>query len=348
MGFLLLLSFYVGALQAAYFNYEKVELPKESIYEVTIEELINWENVGLDALNESGPSARKLMLMAYLKMAQNDFVELGSGKGSVGYLSYHIIKLFKPDLPLSNYAKGMDDPYSKKLGDLVFAKYEKRFKEEKIQPQVLQGGAGWDGKKPYFGLDSGSIAPWYINKSDYLCLTPPVNETFWALQMDEVELRSSNVSEKDKENIDFWAGPEGDLLKIADKHMYEANTPIIERAKIRAVLASAHSDACSCCFLSKYTYLVKRPFMYQAGFKPVIETPNHPSYPSAHSTNASAQVVLLDYYLPNPKWKRLANEAGLSRIIGGLHYPIDHVNGQELGTRIGKAVLDDIKSRSKP
>ncbi len=346
MWLLLLASLYLSSLSAAYFNYGELDLPKESIYEMTWEELDNWENIGAEALNERGPSARCLRFMAYLRMAQNDFAELGKGKGSVGYLSYKIIQLFKPDFTHTNFTKGMDDPFSKQLGEIVFAKYEKRFKEEDIKPQVLQGGAGWEGTKPYFGIDSSSLTPWYIKKGDYLCLAPPSNETFWSLQMDEVDLLSSNITEKERKDVDFWASPEGDLLKIADHYMYEMNTPLLKRAKIRAILASAHSDACSSCFLSKYTYLVKRPFMLQKGFKPLIDTPNHPSYPSAHSTNSSVQVVLLNHFLPNPQWKRLANEAGLSRIVGGLHYPIDHVNGQELGTRIGKAILDDIKSRS--
>ncbi|MFN4175247.1 MAG: hypothetical protein ACK4HV_09115, partial [Parachlamydiaceae bacterium] len=226
MWFLFLLGLTIGSIHATYFTYEKIELPKASIYEVTWEEFIDWENRGIDALNESGPSARKLMLMAYLKMAQNDFAELGNGKGSVGYLSYHIVKLFKPDLVLPSSLKGNDDLFSKKLGDLVFAKYETRFKNENIHPQTLEGGAGWAGVKPYFGLDSSSINPWYVKRSDFLCLTPPVNDTFWALQMDEVVLASSNISKEERESIDFWAGPEGDLLKMADRHMYEENTPI--------------------------------------------------------------------------------------------------------------------------
>lgn len=345
---LLLASLCVSSLNATYYKYEFPDLPSESIYEMTWDELNHWEKTAELALNERGPTANCLRMLAYMRMAQNDFAELGKGKGSVSYLSYNIVKLFKPDFTVSKWEKGMDDPFSRKLGDLVFEKYEKRFKDENIEPQVIQGGAGWNGTKPFFGVDTSSLTPWHINKEDFICLEPPSNDTFWSLQMDQVDLFSSKITDKEKNEVDFWASSEGDLLKIADYYMYEINTPLLDRAKIRAILASAHSDACSSCFFSKYKYMVKRPFMFQEGFKPVIETPNHPSYPSAHSTNSAALVVLLDHYLPNPKWRRYANEAGLSRIIGGIHYPIDHLNGQELGSRIGNAILDHIKTRSNP
>ena len=342
---LLLASLYVGSLSGTYFSYGQLDLPKESRCEMTWEELDNWEKIGEKIINEEGSTVRNLMLHAYLRMSQNDFAELGKGKGSVGYLSYQIIKLFKPDFIVSKWTKGMDDAFSKKLGEIIFSKYEERFKKEDIKPQLLSGGEGWKGSKPYYGIDTSSLTPWYIKKDSFKSLPPPTNVSFWALQMDEVDMLSSNISEKERKDVDFWASSQGDIIYIADYYMYEVNTPVLERAKIRAILASTHSDACASCFLSKYTYMVKRPFMFQKGFTPIIDTPNHPSYPSAHSTNSAALVVLLNHYLPNPHWMRLANEAGLSRIVGGIHYPIDHVNGQELGTRIGEAILNDLRNR---
>jgi membrane-associated phospholipid phosphatase len=72
-----------------------------------------------------------------------------------------------------------------------------------------------------------------------------------------------------------------------------------------------------------------------------VETPKHPSFPSGHSTVAASAATVLSYYFPSDsrKWQKLANEAGQSRIWGGLHFPYDHYAGTELGKKVAEAVL---------
>jgi len=73
----------------------------------------------------------------------------------------------------------------------------------------------------------------------------------------------------------------------------------------------------------------------------LIAVPNHPSYPSVHSTISSTVAVVLTELFPDnqEKWNELAEEAGMSRIWGGIHYPADHKKGMDLGEKIGQAIL---------
>jgi len=97
--------------------------------------------------------------------------------------------------------------------------------------------------------------------------------------------------------------------------------------------------------------------------------PTHPSYPSAHATNAGACATILkaffneDYPMPNPveaasdgsgllSWKgepltlrneinKLANNIALGRDAAGVHYRSDSIDGLFLGEEQGLDLLCD-------
>jgi membrane-associated phospholipid phosphatase len=73
----------------------------------------------------------------------------------------------------------------------------------------------------------------------------------------------------------------------------------------------------------------------------VMPTPNHPSYPAGHSGISAAAATILSYYFPENKedWWKKANEASLSRVWGGIHFPIDAREGLVLGEKVGNAVI---------
>jgi membrane-associated phospholipid phosphatase len=93
-------------------------------------------------------------------------------------------------------------------------------------------------------------------------------------------------------------------------------------------------------------------------WEPLLETPPFPSYTSGHSTfSAAGASVLANFFgtdkvrftttsdgLPGVKrsfdgfWQA-AEEAGMSRIYGGIHYSFDNTDGLKTGKVLGTYVV---------
>ena len=112
----------------------------------------------------------------------------------------------------------------------------------------------------------------------------------------------------------------------------------------RGLCAGKHRlyDATVACWDAKYTYWAWRPFQYEQyypnnpGFQPLFATPNHPSYPSAHSCLSGAAAEFLRISSPRGQpVHRMATEAGEARIWAGIHFRSDIVAGQDLAPQSG-------------
>jgi membrane-associated phospholipid phosphatase len=99
-------------------------------------------------------------------------------------------------------------------------------------------------------------------------------------------------------------------------------------------------------------------------WRPYIQTPPFPSYTSGHSViSAAAAVVMSDIYGENfsytdtsstefgieprsfTSFKQASQEAGISRLYGGIHYRTDIDAGYNQGLKVGQLVLDRLKMR---
>lgn len=112
-----------------------------------------------------------------------------------------------------------------------------------------------------------------------------------------------------------------------------------------ALLNVAMNDASIACFDAKYTYWLVRPSQADATITLPIPLPNHPSYPSSHSCTSGAAAEILGTLFPSDaaSLRATANEIGLSRIYGGIHYRFEIDTGAALGKRVaGRAMERDV------
>ena len=140
----------------------------------------------------------------------------------------------------------------------------------------------------------------------------------------------------------YWAARGAGLL--AAQHAGERDA-----AHLFALMNASELDALIGCFEAKYHYLLMRPSQADPlitrpigppGFPYAL--PNHPSYPSGHSCASAAAVTVLESWFPSQTTALDAElaQAGLSRVLGGIHYPFDVAAGQALGRATAHWAMD--------
>lgn len=187
------------------------------------------------------------------------------------------------------------------------------------------------------------------------------------------ELRTADQSEI----AVFWSDfsytsmPPGHWHEIATDIALQRGNTLLENARLFALLSLAQADAAIVCWEVKFRHNLWRPItaIQRADEDGNAETaadpewnhflaaPPFPSYNSGHSTfsHASAR-VLADFYgmdditfaansdsLPGVtrtyhSLEGCANEIGLSRIYGGIHFQFDNAAGRRCGQLVGDYV----------
>jgi hypothetical protein len=140
--------------------------------------------------------------------------------------------------------------------------------------------------------------------------------------------------------------PPGHWNAIASDYVREAKMSEVRAARVFADLNMAMHDAAVACWGIKFQYFNPRPGQLDPLIKTVIGLPNFPAYPSGHSTFSAAGARVLGYFFPQgaSAFTAMADEAGISRVYGGIHYPSDVQAGKDHGGRIGDAVVAFAKS----
>jgi membrane-associated phospholipid phosphatase/sugar lactone lactonase YvrE len=175
----------------------------------------------------------------------------------------------------------------------------------------------------------------------------------------------------------FWndkAGtymPPGQWNSIADAIAQQQGDSLSQDARLFAELNIAEGDAAIVAWNAKYTYNTWRPITLAGGagtainsqietianWTPLLTTPPFPEYVSGHSTfSAAAAEVLSSVFGANfsfsatsmglpgvtrtyTSFEQAAQEAGISRIYGGIHFPFSDTAGLTSGQELGDYVL---------
>ncbi|TAE01584.1 MAG: phosphatase PAP2 family protein, partial [Bacteroidetes bacterium] len=221
------------------------------------------------------------------------------------------------------------------------------------------------GETPWISLESpkrppmlpvfGKVKTWLFDDAEVIKLRPATPPSTKSLQMQqEIQMVKEATDNLDREKIrmvHFWADgagtytPPGHWNAIAADFVNQAQFSDIRTARTFALLNMAMMDAAVCCWDTKYLYFFPRPSQLDASIKTVTGVPNFPAYTSGHSTFSGAAATILGYLFPSQKTavEKMAEEASISRLYGGIHYKMDC----EIGLRCGKSIGEYAIRRAK-
>ena len=135
--------------------------------------------------------------------------------------------------------------------------------------------------------------------------------------------------------------PPGHWNDVALEYVRDAKMSEVRAARVFALLNMAMHDAGVGCWEAKFHYFNPRPSQLDPSIKTQIGLPNFPSYTSGHSTFSAAAASVLSYIFPAgaESFGAMRDEAGISRLYGGIHYPSDISAGKAHGERIAGYTL---------
>ena len=215
--------------------------------------------------------------------------------------------------------------------------------------EEVNGGEGkWFGTNPI--LPNASTWPtWVLSSPDEFRPIPPLEYGSDELEAEMQELRDIERTMRTSVHaryLEYGSGAFQDNLRWTQlastliwEYGLEDNPPF--GALVYAAMHIAGHDATVATFEAKYHYLAIRPFQYDPDFQTVFPTPNHPSYPAAHSVLSTAMLGTLGKLFPEDATYliAIAQLGSESRLWGGIHFRHDVVIGEEMGLQIADNVL---------
>jgi membrane-associated phospholipid phosphatase len=231
---------------------------------------------------------------------------------------------------------------------------------------------GWGSVTPFALNNGGQFLP---------PAPPSIGSPEYAAAVRQLENLGGKTSDRTADQTEialFWADgagtetPPGHWNAIAETVALARHDSLATDARNFALLDMALADAGIAAWDAKYAYNTWRPVTVidqgdpanpqlaaDPAWAPLIATPNFPSYVSGHSTFSAAAAAVLDaLYGPNTAFRstsdglpgvtraftsftQAADEAGISRIYGGIHFAFDNTAGLALGRSVGEYVVQN-------
>jgi hypothetical protein len=218
----------------------------------------------------------------------------------------------------------------------------------------------------------GGVTPFIVRSRSGLEFKgpPPVGSAEFARDVDEVRsigARNSTTRTADQTAAAiFWTVQTAVPWHAAARAASAAkNLSIAENAKLFALLSMATADSQVVGFEEKYKRSHWRPITAirastngDATWEPLLVTPPHPEYPSAHAIfSGAAEAVLRAFFgsdevnvsvtFPGPfgvmrryaSFSEMTREVDNARVWGGIHFRSADTDGSEVGRKIGEAAM---------
>ncbi len=185
----------------------------------------------------------------------------------------------------------------------------------------------------------------------------------------EVYSVKQKLTPEDRTTALYWADnpgesgtPVGHWIGIASQMVSQHKLSAADAARLMVLTSAAQADAFVASWGYKYAFSYIRPRTYirrviDSTWEPLIPTPPFPEYPSGHSTQSAAAAEAITSLLGVrafddssskiighdvrrfESFAHAAEEAGMSRIYGGIHFPFGNTAGRALGQCIGAKVV---------
>jgi hypothetical protein len=194
-------------------------------------------------------------------------------------------------------------------------------------------GALWGQAKTFLVLSSSQFRP---------PAPPAFGSAEFNAALAEVRHISDTRTAQQDSIAKFWDGPLGTPAPAG--YWNEAAARLAVRYRLRdreaahvfALMHMVGYDGLVSSHEAKYFYWLLRPTMADPAITLSIPLPNFPSYPSNHAVISGGMARVLGGMFPAEKARldALAEEAALSRVLGGIHYRFDADAGLVLGRAI--------------
>lgn len=225
--------------------------------------------------------------------------------------------------------------------------------------------------RTYLAEDLTGVAPSFPYK-----YSEDVNSPYYKIAKEVYDV-SKNLTAEQMTIANYWIDqgdgvgytPAGHDMYIVTEAIEQTHAHLGKAAEAYAKAGIAERDGAIVCFRSKYKYTLIRPVSYirkviDTAWLPFIITPPHPEYPAAHAvvTGSVMQAItgvfgdnvsITDHTYDFRGWAPrsftsifgAAEEAGVSRLYGGIHYHASIKTGlgmaKVIGSRVGTIKLQD-------
>lgn len=223
------------------------------------------------------------------------------------------------------------------------------------------------------------MTPWVIAApSQFRPAGPPaLTSALWAQVFNETKdygsLTSTLRTADETAYAQFWAtsSPTYNFNSVALELVAERHMTLLETAHVFAELDVAMADAIIGIWDAKYHYVFWRPVTAiplaatdgnpattaDPSWLPLITTPAHPEYPSAHGGASGSAVTMLAHFFGEDRsftvpsdalpgvvrsftnFNAALDEVENARVFGGIHYRTSTHDGRALGTAVANYVM---------
>ena len=228
------------------------------------------------------------------------------------------------------------------------------------------------------------MTPWAIqSQSQFRPGGPPaLNSAQYAADVNESQLMgrvdsAARTADQTLFSV-FWNGNTAGFwnrtaVQVAERY----DLSLLEKARVLALMNIAEADAIICCWEAKYTYVFWRPITAitladtdgndatspDLTWLPLLITPNHPEYPSGHSSASGASAEVLAAFFGDDtafsvtseltpgvtryysSFSGAVDEVRDARVFGGIHFRSACNDGQAMGRRVANYVLANALQR---
>ena len=254
-----------------------------------------------------------------------------------------------------------------------------------VTPPRTQNPANWapcnpgdSACEPYWG----TLRPFVLRSPEDIPFQSNVpfstesNSEFYKEAEELVEV-SHHLTLEEKQIANYWndkirtGTPSGHWISIINQVAPQIGLRLDRLAEVYAMEGIAIHDAFIYCWYNKYKYNLLRPETYiqdyiNPNWYPYILTPAFPEYPSGHSVLSGAVSEVLTNMLGNVSFtdrthtyigfsprhfnsfNDAANEAGFSRLYGGIHFRAAIVRGLDIGRVVGRYIMGRVHLKYSP